>query len=168
VTVAETQTTQDLDAVRGLIRTFVAWHRERHRDDLHLIDSYFDAGEFEAELAGLPGAYRPLLLARVDGEPAGCVGLKRLDDETCEMKRLFVDTRFRGHGIGRALTEAILNAARALGFKRMRLDTSFRQAEALTLYERFGFTRIEPYYELSQSMRDWLVFMELDLRAAAR
>jgi putative acetyltransferase len=168
VTVAEPQTTQDLDAVRGLIRTFVAWHRERHQDDLDLIDSYFDAGAFETELAGLPGAYRPLLLARVEGEPAGCVALKRLDDETCEMKRMFVDTRFRGRGIGRALTERLLESAKTLGYARMRLDTSFRQAEALALYERFGFTRIEPYYELSQDMREWLVFMELDLRAAGR
>jgi putative acetyltransferase len=168
VDVVEPQTTEDLDAVRGLIRTFVAWHRERHQDDLHLIDSYFDAGEFEAELAGLPGAYHPLLLARVEGEPAGCVALKRLDDETCEMKRMYVDTRFRGHGVGRALTERLLEAARALGYARMRLDTSFRQAEALSLYKRFGFSLVEPYYELSQQMRDWLVFMELDLRAPVR
>jgi hypothetical protein len=113
--VGEPRTTEDLDAVRGLIRAFVAWHRERHRDDLHLIDAYFDAGAFEAELAGLPGAYEPLLLARVEGEPAGCVALKALDADTCEMKRLY-----------------------------------------------------EPYYELSPPLRDWLVFMELDLRAPAR
>ncbi len=163
----EPVTAADLDAVRGLIRDFVAWHRERHTEDLHLIDSYFDVGEFEAELAGLPGAYTPLLLARCDGEPAGCVGLKRLDDETCEMKRMYVDSRFRGRGVGGALTERILAAARAGGYARMRLDTSFRQTEALGLYERFGFTPIDPYYDLSPEMRDWLVFRELDLGARA-
>jgi ribosomal protein S18 acetylase RimI-like enzyme len=165
MTIAEPETPADLDAVRGLIRAFVAWHRERHTDDLHLIDGYFDAGEFEAELAGLPGKYAPLLLARCDGEPAGCVALRRLDDETCEMKRMYVDSRFRGRGVGRALTERVLAEARSRGYARMRLDTSVRQKEAIGLYERFGFAPIEPYYELSREMREWLVFRELDLAA---
>jgi ribosomal protein S18 acetylase RimI-like enzyme len=156
----------DLDAVRDLMRAFVTWHRERHRSDHELIDSYFDAGAFQAELAGLPGDYRPLLLARGDGEPAGCVALRRIDDETCEMKRMYVDGRFRGQGVGRALTERLLTDARALGYRRMLLDTSMRQAEALGLYTRSGFTRIEPYYEVTDELRDWLVFMELDLHRA--
>jgi GNAT superfamily N-acetyltransferase len=165
MTIEEPETAADLDAVRDLMRAFVAWHRERHTEDLHLIDGYFDAGEFEAELAGLPGYYRPLLLARCDGEPAGCVALRALDDDVCEMKRMFVDPRFRGRGVGRALTERVLTDARSQGYRRMRLDTSFRQTEALGLYERFGFTPIEPYYELAPEMRDWLVFRELDLAA---
>jgi GNAT superfamily N-acetyltransferase len=158
----------DMDAVRALMRAFVAWHRERHLEDLDLIDGYFDAGEFEAELAGLPGKYRPpdgqLLLARVDGEPAGCVALRRLDGDVSEMKRMYVDARFRGTGVGRALTGRLLADARTLGFTRMRLDTSIRQAEAQALYSRYGFAPIEPYYELAPELRDWLVFMELDLR----
>ena len=164
--IVEPATTADLDAVRALMRAFVAWHRERHTEDLHLIDSYFDAGEFEAELAGLPGDFEPLLLARCDGEPAGCVALRRLDDEVCEMKRMYVDMRFRGRGVGRALTERVLADARSRGYRRMRLDTSVRQQEALGLYERFGFTPIEPYYELAPELRDWLVFRELDLASA--
>ncbi len=162
------ETDEDLDAVRGLMRAFVTWHRERHLSDHDLIDSYFDAGAFEAELAGLPGTYRPLLLARSDGEPVGCVALRRIDDETCEMKRMYVDGRFRGHGVGRALTERLLADARALGYRRMLLDTSIRQAEALGLYARYGFTRIEPYYEVAPELREWLTFMELDLRANGR
>jgi ribosomal protein S18 acetylase RimI-like enzyme len=158
------ETAADLDAARDLIRAFVAWHRERHLEDLDLIDGYFDAAAFERELAGLPGAYRPLLLARIDGEPAGCVALRGLDDEVCEMKRMYVDMRFRGRGVGVALTERLLADARSLGYARMRLDTSIRQAEAQALYARFGFTRIEPYYELAPELRDWLVFMELELR----
>ena len=138
------ETEEDLDAVRDLIRAFVTWHRERHLEDRHLIDGYFDAGEFEAELAGLPGTYQPLLLARCDGQPAGCVALRRLDDHVCEMKRMYVDTRFRGRGVGRALTERLLADARTFGYAHMRLDTSIRQAEALGLYARFGFTPIEP------------------------
>jgi putative acetyltransferase len=160
------ETAAELDAVRSLIRAFVAWHRERHVEDHQLIDSYFDEAAFEAELAGLPGSYRPLLLALCDEEPAGCVALRRLGHDDCEMKRMYVDGRFRGRGVGRALTERLLADARALGYRRMRLDTSVRQTEALALYERFGFTPIEPYYELAPEMRDWLVFRELDLRRA--
>lgn len=157
----------ELDQVRALMRAFVAWHRERHVEDHDLVDRYFGAAQLEAELAGLPGDYRPpdgeLLLAHVNGEAAGCVALRRLVDDVSEMKRMYVDSRFRDRGVGVALTERVLAEARALGFRRMRLDTSIRQAEAQGLYRRFGFEPIAPYYELPADLRDWLVFMELDL-----
>jgi GNAT superfamily N-acetyltransferase len=157
----------ELDHVRSLIRSFLAWHRERHDEDRELIDSYFDADEFEAELATLPGAYGPpdgaLRLALVDGEPAGCVALRRLDSEACEMKRMFLHARYQGQGIGRALGEAILEAGRAAGYRVMRLDTSWRQAEAQALYQRLGFQRTDPYYPLPESLRAWLVFFEREL-----
>ena len=149
------------------MRSFVTWHRERHTDDLHLIDAYFDAGAYEHELASLPEYYAPpagdLLFARCDGEVAGCVALRALDAESCEMKRMFVYPGMRGHGIGRKLSEAIVAAAKSSGYRVMRLDTSLRQAEALQLYRTLGFHEIEPYYELSEELRDWLVFMELEL-----
>jgi ribosomal protein S18 acetylase RimI-like enzyme len=167
VEVAVAGTAAELDAVRDLMRAFLAWHIARHERDRDLIDRYFSGGGFEAELAGLPGKYAPpggrLLLAIGDGEPAGCVALRRLDGDVCEMKRMYVSERFRGRGVGVALTERLLAAARSLGYRRMLLDTSIRQAEALGLYERFGFTRIDPYYELPDDLRDWLVFLELEL-----
>jgi GNAT superfamily N-acetyltransferase len=161
------RTTTQMDEVRALMRAFVAWHRERHQQDLDLIDRYFDGADFERELAGLPGTYRPpdgqLLLATVDGAPAGCAALRRLDGDACEMKRMYVDGRFRGTGVGRALSDRLLTDARSLGYRRMRLDTSIRQPEAQALYRHLGFTPIEPYYELSDDLRGWLVFMELEL-----
>jgi len=160
-------TPEQLDQVRSLMRSFIAWHRERHREDTHLIDAYFDAGAFEQELASLPGKYAPpdgqLLLATLDGAPAGCVALRKIDSSSCEMKRMFVYTPFHGHGIGNALAEAVIEEARALGYRAMRLDTSIRQEEAMRLYHRMGFKTIEPYYELSAELENWLVFMELAL-----
>ena len=160
-------TPQELDQVRALMRSFVAWHRERHREDTHLIDAYFDVAAFDQELASLPGKYAPphgqLLLATLDGEPAGCVAMREIDSSSCEMKRMFVYTQFHGKGVGHALAEAVIQEARALGYRTMRLDTSLRQEEAQRLYQRMGFKTIEPYYELSADLADWLVFMELVL-----
>ena len=167
VAIVRPASTAELDEVRSLMRAFVAWHRERHAEDADLIDGYFDAAEFENELEELPGKYQPpdgdLLLATCDGEAAGCVALRRLDDRTCEMKRMFIYPRFQGRGIGRALGEAILREAGAAGYARMRLDTSVRQAEAQALYRKLGFREIEAYYELPPAIRDWLVFMEREV-----
>ena len=118
-------------------------------------------------MAGLPGKYgRPegrLLLASVDGRAAGCVALRSLGDGSSEMKRMFVDPEFRGRGVGKALAVRLIDEARSAGYRTMRLDTSVRQLEAIALYERLGFTRISPYYELPAELVDWLVFMELSL-----
>jgi len=160
-------TAQQLDQVRSLMRSFITWHRERHREDTHLIDAYFDAGAFEGELASLPGKYAPphgqLLLATLDSSPAGCVALREIDSSSCEMKRMFVYPECHGKGVGHALAEAVIKEARALGYRTMRLDTSIRQEEARRLYQRMGFKAIEPYYELSAALKEWLVFMELAL-----
>jgi len=170
ISVAVPRSTAQLDDVRQLMRSFIAWHRRRHTQDIHLIDQYFDAAAFEEELRSLPGVYVPprgqLLLATVDDAPAGCVALREVDATACEMKRMFVHERFHGQGVGRALATTIIGQARALGYQRMLLDTSIRQDEAKGLYASLGFRVIAPHHELTEEMRNWLVFMELRLPAA--
>jgi GNAT superfamily N-acetyltransferase len=161
----------ELEAVRRLMRAFVGWHGERHRRYRDMIDRYFDPQEFDAELERLPGAFAPprgrLLVACAESDVAGCVALQDLRDGTCEMKRMFVRTDFHGRGIGRALGEAIVAEARAIGYKRMRLDTGPEQREARGLYRRLGFREVAPYRDLDAELRAWLVFMELDLGRGA-
>jgi ribosomal protein S18 acetylase RimI-like enzyme len=120
--------------------------------------------DFDAELASLPGKYAPpdgaLILARADDKVAGCVALRRIDDSTCEMKRLYLRDAYRSLGLGRMLVEGIIVAARARGFRAMRLDTLASMVSAQKLYASFGFYHIAPYvYNPVEGAR----YMELTL-----
>lgn len=152
--VAAAISADDLAAVQALFRAYA-----------ESLD--FDLGfqDFEAEMAGFPGKYASpagaLLLARLDGAPVGAVGLRDLGDGVCEMKRLYLAPAARGHGIGAALVERLIETARAAGYKAMRLDTiPGHHDAAIGLYRRFGFRDIAPYcHNPFPDAR----FMELDL-----
>ena len=134
---------RDLDDVRLLFRAYAA--------SLN-VDLCFQ--DFAAELASLPGDYASprgaLLLARVDGAPAGCCALRPLDNvdyaNACEMKRLYVRPELRGLGLGRQLAEAILDQARQAGYSCVLLDTLDDMEAARALYDELGFADIPPYY----------------------
>jgi GNAT superfamily N-acetyltransferase len=105
---------------------------------------------FDSELAALPGKYAPphgrLLLANVNGQPAGCVALRRFDQTRGEVKRLYVRPQFRGSGLGKALMNALAAEARGIGYSELIADTiPTVMATALAMYERLGFERITPY-----------------------
>ena len=105
--------------------------------------------DFDKELDGLPGEYTDpggmILLARTDGKVAGCAALRKINTETCEMKRLYVRPEFRGKKIGLLLAEKIIEEAKKIGYRKMRLDTTPQMKEAILLYKSLGFREIKPY-----------------------
>jgi putative acetyltransferase len=120
---------------------------------------------FDQELAELPGDYAPpagrLQLATFEGQPAGCVALHKLDSDVCEMKRLYVRPHFRGKGLGKALAERIINEARQIGYKKLRLDTVEPvMRAAVVMYRTLGFREIAPY---RPNPIEGALYMELEL-----
>ena len=151
----QAQTSEQIQQARGLFKEYAEWLQ---------IDLCFQ--NFEQELADLPGDYVPpggrLLLAYDNDQLAGCIALRRFDERTCEMKRLFVRPQFRGKGVGRQLIDAIMREAKQIGYERMRLDTlPPKMNDAIALYRSYGFKEIDPYYN---NPVPGALFMELDLR----
>jgi GNAT superfamily N-acetyltransferase len=105
--------------------------------------------DFETELTTLPGKYAPpdgrLLLAWNDDHAVGCVALRPIDRERCEMKRLYVQPVMRGTGLGRRLAERICDEARAAGYRQICLDTLPSMQAAVGVYTGLGFTPVDPY-----------------------
>ena len=124
--------------------------------------------DFATEMKSMPGKYAPpngsLLLARenVNGDAVGCVGLRSLGgDRCCEMKRLYVDPKGRGLGVGKTLVEAVIEEAQRLGYQAMRLDTLPDMTSARKLYKSLGFTEISSYYD---TPIEGTIFLELLLQ----
>lgn len=127
--------------------------------------AYLALQNYEHEIADLPYKYGPqvggvLHLALVDGKPAGCIGLRKLDDARCEMKRLYVRPAYRRHKLGDLLVQQIMADAKALGYKQMLLDTLPELDSAIRLYQRHGFDFIPCY---NDSPVESTVFMGKDL-----
>lgn len=145
---------EEIQQVRKLFEEYVDWLG---------INLCFQ--NFDKEVAELPGDYAPpsgrLTLATESDEVAGCVALRRIGEDVCELKRLYVRPQFRGRGLGRTLTENVIDEARSIGYKRMRLDTlPGKMDRAIAMYRLLGFKNIEPYYN---NPVEGAAFMELEL-----
>lgn len=134
MTTIDIQPTRDVPLVRDLILEYASALG---------VDLSFQ--HFDEELQHLDTWYDVILAAHVDGEAAGCVALRKLEQRVCEMKRLFVRPRFRNHGLGRKLATALIDEARRRGYTHMRLDTLPSMQDAMKLYESLGFRDIAPY-----------------------
>ncbi len=134
----QVESTEHLDCIRELFKEY-----EKS------LGFNLDFQNFEKELAKLPGEYAVpdgcLLLAFYGKSIAGCAGLRKLGQGICEMKRMYVRPNFRGKGIGRAMSVRIIEIARAIGYKHMRLDTIDTMRTAISLYKSLGFKKIKPY-----------------------
>lgn len=119
------------------------------RDYLHWLNMDLTFQDIDKEMSNFSAMYGPptglFLLAWHDGKLAGGAGLRKLEGKTCEMKRLFVYDQFKHIGIGRRLCEAIIQEAKNVGYRKMRLDTLGRMKAAMKLYRSLGFEEIEPY-----------------------
>ncbi len=141
---------KDFSIQQGVTPTQIAQARELFLEYSKSLGFSLCFQNFDQELAGLPGDYAPpggrLLLADFQGEVAGCVALHKIETEVCEMKRLYIRTKFRGRGLGRILAEAIIAEARQIGYLRMRLDTVGPvMKDAVAMYRKLGFREIAPY-----------------------
>ncbi len=146
---------QAIEQVRQYFRNYAAW--------LGVDLSYQN---FDQEMASLPGTYSVpegrLFFAEVDGQPAGCVGVRPLPDSegVCEMKRLYVDPEKRGHGVGNALALAAIKAAKEIGYRKLIIDTLPSMRMAVKLYRELGFTEAPSYYKTPV---EGTMFLALDL-----
>lgn len=158
VEIREAENEHDVKLAAELFREYERW-----------LDMDLCFQSFEEELSSLPGKYSPpegrLFVAFVNGTPAGCIALRKLEEGICEMKRLYLNESARGLGIGRSLIEKLIREAREIGYKRMRLDTfPPKMGKAVSLYEAYGFRPIPAYYD---NPHDGVLYMELDLDRSA-
>ena len=152
--IIQAQSSDQIESARELFKEYAAW-----------LGFSLCFEDFEKELRTLPGGYAPprgrLLLAIENDRVAGCVAVREIADGICEMKRLYVRPAFRGSGLGRTLVDQIIEAARQVGYRKMRLDTIPEKMDrALAMYTSLGFEEIEQYYE---NAPEGATFLELKL-----
>ena len=154
----------DYAAFADICRAHVAWCRARYADMPWIIDAVFSHQALDQELTELAANYAPplgqALIAVKEDEVVASGAWRRRSATACEMKRLFVTEQARGRRLGRRLALALIDSAKAEGFKVMQLDTVDRLSEAIALYESIGFTRIAPYQEYPKRLRAHMIFME--------
>ena len=153
------ETSEDIELIKGLLEEYVAtWFLDGSPVHVKEVEAHKQQMNNLSESFGPPDGC--LLVAKYKGESAGCVALRKLSDETCEMKRLYVTPEFRGLKTGRKLAEHVIDEARKIGYERMRIHTITILERANRLYKSLGFNKIEPY---EFTPRDDSVFMELKL-----
>jgi GNAT superfamily N-acetyltransferase len=158
----------DFPAIRELCNDFLNWCRERYGENAWFVDHYYTPEKTAALLESLPTIHSPpdgeVLVARVNEKIVGCVMMQRIDDKTCEMKRMFTSSDGRGLGIGRRLAENIVRIAAERGHGTMRLDTGRNHDAALSLINRLDFEKSRRITKLPLSCAITSSFLKLHYR----
>ena len=125
---------------------------------------YLELQNYDHEIDNLEEKYgKPygrLYLAYFNGELAGCIGLRKIDNDNCELKRLYVKPQFRGKKIASFLVKQIMTEAKEIGYKHILLDTLPFLETAINMYKKYGFYEIESY---NNNPMENLVYLKYDL-----
>ena len=130
----------DIENTKELIKEYLTW-----------IENDLSFQQIDKELATFPEKYEEpggsFFIAKDGDTIVGCIGLRKIQNEVCEMKRLYIKDKYKGIGLGKELIITIIEEAKKKGYRKMRLDTLPKMKAALKLYKEFGFYQIEQYIE---------------------
>jgi len=170
----QVESEEDKQQADALIREYLEWLNERIQRDYGI---EFDVEAMLASDLSEPDKFYPpdgrFYLARYKGETAGVGCLKKLGEGVGEVQRMYVPPRFRGKGIGRAIVNRLLEDARSIGYRRLKLESLEFLGAAHSLYRSVGFHKIDPYadnsmesYQAAENLDKYYsiaVFMEMNL-----
>ncbi|MDX1614085.1 MAG: GNAT family N-acetyltransferase [Candidatus Promineifilaceae bacterium] len=163
MSIVQVETAAQRDAVRSLFGEYLNWANQRVQENFGVsFDIETILNEDMADLEKFTPPDGRLLLAAEDDEVAGVACLHRIGPTSAEIKRMYVREAFRGRGLGRALLDALVEEARLIGYRRLRLDSARFMHAAHALYRSSGFVEIEPYAasEIPDAFRQHWIFME--------
>jgi ribosomal protein S18 acetylase RimI-like enzyme len=149
ITYKKIETAEEIQGAKNLIIEYVRW-----------LDHDLDYQNIDYELNNFPEKYKEpegaFIVAKDGNAVIGCVGIRKLEENICEMKRLFVNDHYKGLGIGRKLVEKIIEEAKTKNYKKMRLDTLSTMEAALKMYYKNDFYKIKPYYNNPNDNAEYL------------
>ena len=162
----QVETEEHKQYIRELFWEYLQWANQNVNENFNV--NFDIAAMLDDDMRTLDKFLPPdgrLLLCVVDDQLAGLACMKKLSDAVCEVKRMYVRPNFRGHGLGRALLQGLIDEARHMGYLIMRLDSARFMKEAHALYRSTGFREIESYEgsEIPEAFQQHWVFMELPL-----
>ena len=167
VEIRDVQLPNDIDFVRQLWFDYLTWGNDQMQM-LYGVHPHNPAEAVEQDIQLIDRFLPPkgrLILALIDNKACGLGCLKTIDEETGEVKRMYVDPSFRKIGAGRAILQSLIDAAKENGYKKLLLDSPKFMEAAHALYRSFGFKDISAYpqVEIPEEFRQYLLFMQLDI-----
>lgn len=165
--IVEATTDADLEATRRLCWAYREGLAAIGGRDAEAVLHFYAEDAYRRLMADLPQKHAApggaIYLVKQDGVPMGCGMFYEFSPGVAEIKRVYLDPGLRGQGAGRRLMEVLIAACRDSGYARIVMDTGLSLEAAITLYDRLGFPRTGPYYDVPDDLREVMVFFEMDL-----